>query len=81
VLYNVAMNSDEILSSFLKYANMAYAQPAAPPTSNIQQPIIQSGQPPKRTLNLDAGSPAGNNNGNSLSKSVKPATNPSKLKL
>jgi hypothetical protein len=75
------MNTDEILSAFLKYANMAYIQPPAPPASNIQQPIIQSGQPPKRTLNLDQGAPAGNNNGNSLSKSVKPATNSSKLKI
>jgi hypothetical protein len=75
------MNTDEILSAFLKYANMAYVQPPAPPASNIQQPIIQSGQPPKRILNLDQGAPTGNNNGNSLSKGVKPATNPNKLKI
>jgi len=75
------MNSDKILTTFLKYANLAYPQAGTPVGTNIQSPTIQSGQPPKRALELVTGGGMETANGNSLSTSVKPATNPAKFKV
>lgn len=73
------MKAEEILNSFLKYANYGdgAAMPQAP-QSNLVQPLLASGQPPARTLNTPSGASLGQTNGNSLSKGVKPATNTSK---
>jgi hypothetical protein len=74
------MKAEEILNSFLKYANYGGGVPmtqAPSPQPNLVQAPKVTGQPSIQTLNI-ASDNTGQTNGNSVSKSVKPATNTSK---
>lgn len=72
------MEAINILDSFLKFANIQPVQPPTPgaPPSNLVQPQLLSGQPPKReSMAIAAGNAAGPS-GNAVS--VKPATDTKK---
>jgi hypothetical protein len=71
------MKAEEILESFLKYANLnsTALQPSEGQKNLIQAPII-SGQPPQRVPNI-ANDSAGAKSGNTVS--IKPLTNNKKL--
>lgn len=74
------MKAEEILESFLKYANVNAVnqnQAAQTQQSNLIYAPVQSSQSPPRTLNIPT-DPTSTTNGNTISKSVKPTTNPSK---
>jgi hypothetical protein len=72
------MEAIDILDSFLKFANVQPSPTPAPiaPQSNLVQPQLLSGQPPKReSMAIAAGNAAGPS-GNAVS--VKPATDTKK---
>jgi hypothetical protein len=71
------MKAEHILEEFIKFAQFNNTISGAAPTNVIQPPII-SGQPPKRTSNIPI-EDSGDKNGNSVT--VKPSTNPNKIKL
>lgn len=71
------MNAESILKEFIKFAQFNNAIPGLG-QSNVVQPQILSGQPPKRTPNIPMEDSA-DKNGNTVS--VKPTTNVKKVKI
>jgi hypothetical protein len=71
------MEAIDILDSFLKFANLQPMQGTpVPPQSNLVQPQLLSGQPPKRESTAIAAGNAAGPSGNAVS--VKPATDTKK---
>jgi hypothetical protein len=71
------MNAEHILEEFIKFAQFNNAIPGLG-QSNVIQPQILSGQPPKRTSNVTM-EYGGDRNGNTVT--VKPATNSKKVNI
>ena len=78
------MNSLDTLESFLKFAgaydcNMQSSTSSAVRPSNVVTPPVIAGNPPPPVSNVEQGT-ALTPNGNSTATTLKPATNPAKIK-